>query len=181
MIVKYPQDVNASGGFYVRPLVAALAGKHFQTAELLRLSGADPNVQCYKGNTPLHSVAWDGDVEVVQVLLDLEADVNIWNNEGWSPFCYIFANRPKNLNFLPLANAARLLLDHGADIKTRNDKGGTPLHTTTSSGWVEAVRLLLERGADVGAKDEEGRTPFSIAKEYGYDDIMKLLTEYGAQ
>src|SRR6266849_11146069 len=46
LIVKYPQHVNASGGSYFTPLVAALAGKHFQTAELLRHSGADPNVQC---------------------------------------------------------------------------------------------------------------------------------------
>jgi hypothetical protein len=52
LIVKYSQDVNAIGGSYVRPLVAALAGKHFRTAELLRHSGADPSVQYYKGNTP---------------------------------------------------------------------------------------------------------------------------------
>jgi len=52
LIVKYPQQVNATGGYYVTPLVAALAGKHVQTAELLRHSGADPNVQCIIGNTP---------------------------------------------------------------------------------------------------------------------------------
>ena len=26
LITKHPQDVNADGGYYVRPLVAALAG-----------------------------------------------------------------------------------------------------------------------------------------------------------
>ena len=36
LITKHPQDVNADGGRYVRPLVAALAGEHFQTADLLR-------------------------------------------------------------------------------------------------------------------------------------------------
>jgi hypothetical protein len=29
LITKHPQDVNANGGYYVRPLVAALAGEHF--------------------------------------------------------------------------------------------------------------------------------------------------------
>jgi hypothetical protein len=29
LIAKHPQDVNADGGYYVRPLVAALAGEHF--------------------------------------------------------------------------------------------------------------------------------------------------------
>jgi hypothetical protein len=41
LITKHPQDVNTDGGYYVRPLVAALAGEHFQTADLLRHNGAD--------------------------------------------------------------------------------------------------------------------------------------------
>ncbi|KAH9989294.1 hypothetical protein BJV77DRAFT_1151561 [Russula vinacea] len=40
LIIKHSQDVNANGGYYQRPLLAALAGKHFQTAELLRHNGA---------------------------------------------------------------------------------------------------------------------------------------------
>ncbi|KAF8501749.1 hypothetical protein F5888DRAFT_1875370 [Russula emetica] len=68
LIVEYPQHVNASGGWYVTPLVAALAGKHFQTAELLRDNGADPNVQCLFGNTPLHSAACYGDCRDGSVL-----------------------------------------------------------------------------------------------------------------
>ena len=73
LIVKYPQHVNANGGIYLTPLVAALAGKHFPTAELLRLSGANPNVEWHRGNTPLHSAACYRDVEMVQVLLNLGA------------------------------------------------------------------------------------------------------------
>jgi Ankyrin repeats (3 copies) len=84
LIIKYPQHVNASGGWYVTPLVAALAGKHFQTAELLYRNGADPNVQCLFGNTPLHSAACYGDVEMVRSLVNLGADVNIRNNRAKS-------------------------------------------------------------------------------------------------
>jgi len=185
LIVKYPQHVNASGGRYFTPLVAALAGKHFQTAELLRLSGADPNVQCFQGNTPLHSAAFYGDVETVQVLLNLEADVNIQNTYAGSPLNSISINSSRSgwaLNYLQsLANVVRLLLDRGADINARNNHGQTPLHATTDLGWIEVIRVLLERGADAGAKDEEGRTPFSLAKERGYDEIMKLLSEHGAE
>ena len=45
LIVKYPQDVNANGGYHMRPLIAALAGEHFPTADLLRHNGADPHAQ----------------------------------------------------------------------------------------------------------------------------------------
>jgi Ankyrin repeats (3 copies) len=185
LIAKYPQHVNASGGWYVRPLVAALAGKHFQTAELLRLSGADPNVQRHDGNTPLHSAACYGDVEMVQVLLNLETHVNIRNNCGRTPLNYISIG-PSGSDDVPnypqsLANVARLLLDRGADINARNDEGRTPLHTTTNMRRIEVIRVLLECGANVGAEDKQGRTPFSLAKEYGYDEIMKLLSEHGAE
>jgi ankyrin repeat protein len=182
LIVKYPQDVNASGGFYVRPLVAAVAGKHFQTAELLRLGGADPNVQGFEGNTPLHSAATYGKDEMVQVLLNLEADINFRNNKGCSPFSYIFANCGSDPDFLQsLGNTARLLLDRGADINARDNNGQSPSHTMTDMERIDIIRFLLECGADVRAKDEEGRTPFSLAKEKGYDAIMKLLSEHGAE
>ena len=80
---------SLSGGGYVTPLGAALAGKYFQTAELLHLSGADPNVQCYGGNTPLHAAACYGDVEMVQVLLNMGALVNFRNNNSRNPLNYI--------------------------------------------------------------------------------------------
>ena len=182
LIVKYPQHVNASGGSYFTPLVAALAGKHFQTAELLRHSGADPNVQCDGGNTPLHSATRYGDVEMVQVLLNLEADVNIRNDDSRSPLNYISVDSGEGPNSLQsLANVARLLLDRGADIHARNNWGRTPLHSMAMVGRIDITRVLVERGADVSAKDEEGRTPFSLAKEGRHDEIMKLLSEYGAQ
>jgi hypothetical protein len=40
LVVKYPQHVNTESGHYVTPLFAALAGRHFQTAKLLRQNGA---------------------------------------------------------------------------------------------------------------------------------------------
>jgi hypothetical protein len=39
-ILKNPQDVNASGGYYVIPFVAALAERHFQVAQLLYRNGS---------------------------------------------------------------------------------------------------------------------------------------------
>ena len=185
LIVKYPQHVNAGGGYYVTPLVAALAGKHFQTAELLRHHDANLNVQCFTGNTPLHSAACYGDVEMVQVLLNLDADVNIRNKNRRTPLNYL-PYCPSGYGDLPnypqsLSDVARLLLDCGADVNARNDQGRTPLHTTTYMGRIEAIRVLLDRGANVGVEDNQGKTPFSLAKERQFDEIMKLLSEHGAQ
>jgi len=185
LIVKYPQHVNASGGRYLTPLVAALAKKYFHTAELLRPNGADPNVQFHSGNTPLHSAACYGDVEMVQVLLNMGADVNIRNNNGESPLNYVPVG-PPGYREVPnyhqsLAKVARLLLDRGADINTRDNNGRTPLFCTAYLNRIEITCVLLERGADVGAEDKHGRTPFSVAKDEGYGEIMALLSQYGAE
>jgi len=69
LIVKKLQDVNTEGGHYLQPLVAALAGRHFQIAELLCCNGADLNVQGEEMRVPLHSAAYYGDLEVVQKLI----------------------------------------------------------------------------------------------------------------
>ena len=57
LIAKYPQDVNANGGWYMRPVIAALAEEHFRTADSLRCVAAQ-GVACPKAryeSIPLHS------------------------------------------------------------------------------------------------------------------------------
>ncbi|KAH9962807.1 hypothetical protein BGW80DRAFT_1353843 [Lactifluus volemus] len=44
LIVKHHQDVNVSGGYYVAPMGAALAGKHLHVAKLLYQHGANVDV-----------------------------------------------------------------------------------------------------------------------------------------
>jgi len=53
----------------------------------------------------------------------------------------------------------RLLLDHGADIKHKDEHGQTPLHCIAMNEHEAVVRLLLDRGADTEQKDELGWTP----------------------
>ena len=50
-------------------------------------------------------------------------------------------------NNKPLIN---ILLDHGANIEARDNKGYTPLHYAASNGHQATVALLLERGANQG-------------------------------
>ena len=59
--------------------------------------------------------------------------------------------------------AARLLLEKGADVNRPTEKGWTPLFIACWKGHVDAARLLLEKGADVDRADEERRTPLWIA------------------
>src|SRR5260370_37829919 len=69
LIVKYPQHANAIGGVYMTPAVAALAGRHLQLAQVLHRNKSSVEPRSENGNTPLHSAAFYGDLEMVQVLL----------------------------------------------------------------------------------------------------------------
>jgi ankyrin repeat protein len=186
LIVKYPQHVNTSGGCYVTPLVAALAGRHFQTAKLLHHKGAHVNVRGDRGETTLCSAAFFGDLEMVRVLLALKVDVNGLGMNSWTPI-YNASQGPGSAyshasynNPQLLADVARLLLEHGADVNApiehgdSYDESRTPLHTAADYGRAEVVRVLLEHGASVGAEDNKSRTPLHEAVDYG-----KIEANYG--
>jgi hypothetical protein len=165
LITEHPHDVNADGGYYVRPLVAALAGEHFQTADLLRHNGAKLDVQGRYGTNPLHVAAYSGHLEVVRILIEYDpAYINARDEDGWTPL--LWASEGRNSKD---GSVVRLLLEHGADINALSQIGWTPLHWASHCGAPEVVRLLLEHGADVEAKNDDGRTALQVAarEEHG--------------
>jgi hypothetical protein len=184
LIAKYPQDVNAHGGWYMRPLIAALAGEHFQTADLLRHIGADTHVQGNLKSIPLHSAAYYENFEVVQKLIDYDADIDARDERGWTPLRWGSSGR-----YFKDGSIVRLLLERGADVNARaDDDGFTPLHWASANGVLEVVRLLLEHGADVEAVNVDGKTALQVVGKSPYgkvdqgrcDEVIRLLVEYGA-
>jgi ankyrin repeat protein len=209
LIINDPKHVNAEGGYYVTPQVAALAAGHFRTAKFLHDNGAHPNVRGWRDNTPLHSAAYYGKLKIVQELLKYKADVNARNAFGDTPLHHAsegFSSFGGGLDItLPLSNIARLLLEHGADVNARGERDSTPLHVAAQYGRVEVVQVLLEHVANLGAEDDdrkttcqvvsdcvdarnaEGKTPLYFASQGSYrgvntalSHIARLLLEHGA-
>jgi hypothetical protein len=171
LISKHPQDVNANGGYYMRPLVAALAGEHFQTADLLRHNGADSDVRGQSGRNPLHAAAFSGNLEVVRILIECDpADINAGDRLGSTPLHWASGGL-----HIKAGSVLRLLLEHGADINVQDNDGWTPLHCASFIGVLEVARLLLEQGADVEAKGNDGKTALQVAADRGHDEVVELL------
>ena len=185
LIIKSPLDMNANGGHYVRPLVAALAGKHFRTAEFLFRNGADPHFHGREMQSPLHSAAYYGDLEVVHKLIEYGADIGAEDLKGCTPL--YFASEGVHLKD---RTVLRLLLEHGAGVNARTKDGKTPLHEASKFGALEVARVLLEHGADVNARDADGVTPLysrmyesrrtTSATQPGVMGVERLLLERGA-
>jgi hypothetical protein len=181
LIVKYPPDVNAIGGYYLTPAVAALAGRHFQVGQVLHRNGSSVEPRGSFENTPLHSAASSADLEMVQVLLDYGVDVDAQNSYCRTPLSFV------SWGIRDDPRVARLLLERGADPNsgtsnsTREWNGFTPLHYSSEDGKIEIARVLIGHGANVEMKDENGRTPLDIASNEGHEEIIKLLVEHGAR
>jgi ankyrin repeat protein len=76
-------------------------------------------------------------------------------------------------------DAARVLIDGGADIHARSDSGFTPFMFAVRTGNMDAVNLLIDKGADIRAADNEGTTALHIATVRGHIDLAKFLLAKG--
>jgi len=173
--------------------------------ELLLSHGVNVNGINEDGWTPLHCAAFDGLPEVVELLLEKDADVNAgatYRYRRWDDQEQSFGG------ITPLHAAAvgggprivELLLAHGAEVNARTESGRTALHYCAAGyedrwelsrgyhwQWRERwddgdmVRLLLANGADVNARDREDATPLHYALQNGHGAIAKILVDAGAE
>jgi hypothetical protein len=173
LINRCSQEVNAIGGFYVSPLVAALAMEHFEVAELLCQHGAHVDVPGHHKCTPLYVASREGHLEFAQWLLRHGADPNTWDRVlGWTALH--MATSESHLE------VTQILLQHNADPNIQDDDGNTPLHVASRFGSTTITRLLLEQGADVNAQSNDGSTPLHLASKNGRLEVKRVLIEYGA-
>jgi hypothetical protein len=173
LIIKHPQQVNTTGGYFISPLGAALRGGHLMLAQVLYERGADVDVQGCNNMTPLYGASAFGHFDIVQWLLNHRANPNNRNSSSGRTSLHWAVN-------LGHVEISRLLLQYKADIDAHDNKGQTPLHEAAEYKRVDVVRLLLEHGADLNARDKSGRTAFQLASEMGYHDIAKLLSDHSS-
>lgn len=77
--------------------------------------------------------------------------------------------------------AARRLLDQGADIEAKDPgSGASPLHYAVMKGRMDMIDLLLSRGADVNSRTRNGTTPLHTAALYARLEIAERLLEQRA-
>jgi ankyrin len=74
--------------------------------------------------------------------------------------------------------AARLLLDAGAEVNAADRNGITPLFMAIDNNRIPAARLLVERGADIHATDWYGRTPLFAAVGIRNVDLHYVTFEH---
>lgn len=113
------------------------------------------------GATPLMRAAKNGDVAMMEVLLANGANAAQSMPTKMTPLLFAI-NPSRRKSPQDAVAAARLCLDHGADVNATDATGATAIHLAASSSD-DLVRLLVQRGANLNAKDQFGRTPLDVA------------------
>jgi ankyrin repeat protein len=125
------------------------------------------------GSTPFLMASRNCDVPLMRLLLELGADPKIPNADHASPL--LAASGVGALGDgdeaagteVEALEAARVLLEVGADINAVDDNGETVMHGAAYQSRAELVQLLADRRADIkiwNSKNRWGWTPLMIAQ-----------------
>ncbi|WP_373716039.1 ankyrin repeat domain-containing protein [Roseateles sp.] len=123
------------------------------------------------GETPLHFLCVENQIDAVQALIQRGADVNTVNEVGSTPLSDACSLAYLDLVRLLLASDAVLWLDGQHD---------PTLHQAVRGGDVEIVRLILDAGANVNELADLSEAPLHLAVEDDKVEIAELLLARGA-
>jgi uncharacterized protein len=148
---------------------AAAAGHTARMARLLETDPALASQYSADGFTALHLASFFAQEPAATLLMERGAEV---------------ASLSKNaMNVMPLHSAVtgrgvaivRALLEHGAPVNARQQKGWTPLHAAAQNGDVAMIELLLQHGADPHLANDDGITAVDLANKSGNVEAARLL------
>lgn len=200
----YPMAANATGATPLHR--AALQGMISAARVLLEVGRVDVSAEDKRQRTPLHEAAYRGHTDIVQLLIDDNANVTWrdWEGDtplqdavisGWIDIVKIILRTHRSQELCsarndeedtPLHQAAglgfveivQLLLQSGANVNALNKYGWTPLHCATGSDQYNTTQVLLNANAAANRRDRNGRMPVHIAARSGYLDITQLLLRF---
>ena len=201
MTTKYPEKLSAVPLYY-----AARFGFRDVAKRLILEHPDHVNAQGGFDEAPMHSAARSGHIDILSLLHEHGAYVEVRNKKGETPLLiaswrgkreagwylidhcgadiHAVDNRGFTTVFMAFRNdveSVRMLIERGAKIHIRNRLGDTPLlDSLRGNGGVELVRLYLDHGADPNVCNKYNQTPLKLAELFHLPDIKKLLTEYGA-
>ncbi|XP_064858733.1 caskin-2-like isoform X2 [Oncorhynchus nerka] len=125
------------------------------------------NYQDLDGFSALHHAALTGTTELLSLLLEAQATVDIKDINGMRPLHYA-AWQGK-------ADSVLLLLRAGASVNTLSQDGHIPLHLSAQYGHYQVSEMLLQHQSNPCLVNKANKTPLDLACEFGRLEVAQLL------
>ena len=167
--------IEVPGTQIVKKLYSLVISKNLEGFKNLIEKKIDVNqVITHLGETSLYIASALGCVDIVEMLLKIDANPNKANIFGWTPL-HIAAFKGKSA-------VVSLLLDAKVefDLKDKEEES-TPLIFAAYNGHREIVKMLLEVGADSNSADYCDKTALYWAVFNNDIDMARMLIRYGAK
>ena len=198
-------DINEQAK--VSPLMAAADNGQAAALALLLKKGARVNDRAvFNGMTALHFAGRKGFLEILEILIQSGANLEITDNDGFTPlWSTAFVNKEEAIEFLlkkganinhldkngnniiaPAAangsnHVIRLLVGRGVNPGNKNKFQRTALFDAIEHNKRDTVRLLISYKVDVNGRTTSGKSPLDAARQAGFSDIVRILEEAGAK
>ena len=129
-------DVNAKEGMLgaTKLMKASEEGKTQAVQKLLQCDGIEVGIADRLGFQAIHHAAKGGHADILRMLIDKGADMNVKKFDGYTPLMLCALNDH--------VACVELLLRKGADVKWQGEQ--SPLHLARSNGSASALKLLEE-------------------------------------
>jgi ankyrin repeat protein len=155
-LIERGADVKLTGRSGISPIAAAAYIGNDAIVEALLARGADERAPDETGKPPIVYAAAGARLDIVKRLLARNIDINARYPNDLTLLMWASGPDEKAPEALAI-NVVSYLLDAGAHIDDRDDRGRTALMIAAEGGHSEIANLLLARGADPALKDKAGK------------------------
>ncbi|XP_051571575.1 caskin-2-like isoform X5 [Myxocyprinus asiaticus] len=142
--------------------VKASRSKLLGSTKRLNINYQDPD-----GFSALHHAALTGTTELLSLLLEAQAVVDIKDSNGMRPLHYA-AWQGK-------ADSVLMLLRTGAAVNGASHDGQIPLHLASQYGHYDVSEMLLQHQSNPCMLNKAKKTPLDLACEFGRVKVAQLL------
>lgn len=153
-----------------------------------------PRTRGSEAGSPLHTAAWERRIEIVRLLLELGADVNAKDDVGNTPLHRAVSEQFHDQHLEKTSETVELLIASGASVHAKSKYGQTPLHGVASGEAAkimlqhgadpnasddsgksplfddglcairqDVIEALAQLGGDINLCDNEGHPPLQDA------------------
>ncbi|KAF4451628.1 hypothetical protein F53441_5484 [Fusarium austroafricanum] len=177
-LLEHKADPNLADSYGVMPLYFATVHRQYNLTKILLEAGASPNQSDEKRFSFLFGSLRE--LRIARLLLEKGANPDYMLASGWTSLTYAA--------YCGLADAVKLLLEHGASIDleygaglenvfSTSYRGWTPLMFAAEEGDPDSFRVLSEAGADLQHTAGEYKRPV-IHEACFHSSILPIFLEF---